>query len=89
MSIFELKTWRTIPSLSIARARCIVEHGALPVISYMSNQRCGGEGLRVDRFFRVSGPAEERRVYGLGRASVERVNSRLELVGLVILSLEG
>ena len=68
---------------------CIVGHGALPVIPYMSNQRCGGEGLRVDRFFRVSGSAEERRVYGLGRASVERVNSRLELVGLGGLKLRG
>ena len=68
---------------------CIVEHGAMPVIPYMSNQRCGGEVLRVDRFFRVSGPAEERRIYGLGRASVERVNSRLELVGLGDLKLRG
>jgi hypothetical protein len=68
---------------------CIVGHGALPVIPYMSNQRCGGEVLRVDRFFRVSGPAEERRIYGLGRASVERVNSRLELVGLGDLKLRG
>jgi transposase len=68
---------------------CIVEHGALPVIPYMSNQRRGGEVLRVDRFFRVSGPAEERRIYGLGRASVERVNSRLELVGLGDLKLRG
>jgi transposase len=68
---------------------CIVEHGAMPVIPYMSNQRCSGEVLRVDRFFRVSGPAEERRIYGLGRASVERVNSRLELVGLGDLKLRG
>ena len=68
---------------------CIVEHGAMPVIPYMSNQRCGGEVLRVDRFFRVSGPAEERRIYGLGRASVERVNSRLDLVGLGDLKLRG
>jgi IS5 family transposase len=67
----------------------IHEHGALPVIPYMSNQRCGGGVLRVDRFFRVSGPAEERRVYGLGRASVERVNSRLDLVGLGGLKLRG
>jgi len=68
---------------------CIVGHGALPVIPYMSNQRCGGEVLRVDRFFRVSGSAEERRVIGLGRASVERVNARLELVGLGGLKLRG
>ena len=45
--------------------------------------------LRVDRFFRVSGPVEERRIYGLGRASVERVNSRLGLVGLECLRLWG
>jgi len=67
----------------------ILEHGALPVIPYMSNQRGGEEVLRVDRFFRVSGPAEERRIYGLGRASVERVNSRLDLVGLGGLKLRG
>ena len=67
----------------------IHEHGALPVIPYMSNQRGGVEVLRVDRFFRVSGPVEERRIYGLGRASVERVNSRLGLVGLGSLKLRG
>lgn len=38
--------------------------------------------LRVDRYFRTSGSVNEKRVYGLGRASVERVNSRLEFVGL-------
>ena len=43
----------------------------------------------MDRFFRVSGLAEERRVIGLGRASVERVNSRLDLVGLGDLKLRG
>jgi transposase len=67
----------------------IEERGAEPVIPYMSNQRRGEEVLRVDRFFRVSGPEEERRIYGLGRASVERVNSRLELVGLGSLKLRG
>jgi hypothetical protein len=67
----------------------ILEHGALPVIPYMSNQRCGEEVLRVDRYFRVSGSVEERRIYGLERASVERVNSRLELVGLGGLKLRG
>ena len=60
----------------------------MPVVLYMSNQRCGGEVLRVDRFFRVSEPAEEGRVYGLGSASVERVNS-LDLVGLGGLKLRG
>lgn len=68
---------------------CILERGALPVIPYMSNQRGDEEVLRVDRFFRASGPAEERRIYGLGRASVERVNSRLDLVGLGDLKLRG
>jgi len=61
----------------------------MPVIPYMSNQKRGEEVLRVDRFFRVSGPEEERRIYGLGRASVERVNSRLDLVGLGGLKLRG
>jgi len=37
----------------------------------------------------VSGPVEERRIYGRGRASVERVNSRLDLVGLSGLKLRG
>jgi len=67
----------------------IEERGAEPVIPYMSNQRRGEEVLRVDRFFRVSGPEEERRIYGLGRASVERVNSRLDLVGLGCLKIRG
>jgi transposase len=67
----------------------IEERGAEPVIPYMSNQRRGEEVLRVDRFFRVSGPEEEKRIYGLGRASVERVNSRLDLVGLGCLKIRG
>ncbi len=67
----------------------IEERGAEPVIPYMSNQRRGEEVLRVDRRFRVHGPAEERRIYGLGRASVERVNSRLDLVGLGCLRIRG
>jgi transposase len=68
---------------------CIVEHGALPVVPYMSNQARGMSVLRVDRFFRVSGAEEERKVYGVGRACVERVNARLELVGLDCLKLRG
>ena len=69
---------------------CILELGATPVVPYMSNQSKGEPVLRVDRFFRTSGgTAEERRLYGLGRASVERVNSRLELVGLDCLRLRG
>jgi len=66
---------------------CVTEYGATPVVPYMSNQRRGESVFRVDRFFRTSGPCEERRIYGLGRASVERVNSRLELVGLECLKL--
>jgi hypothetical protein len=67
----------------------IEERGAEPIIPYMSNHKRGEEVLRVDRFFRVSGLVEERRVIGLGRASVERVNSRLDLVGLGGLKLRG
>jgi transposase len=68
----------------------IMELGAQPVVPYMSNQARGIPVLRVDRFFRTcGGSAEERRLYGLGRASVERVNSRLELVGLDCLRLRG
>jgi hypothetical protein len=55
----------------------------------MSNQRRGGEVLLVDRCFRVSGPVEEKRVYWLGRASAERANLRLGLVGLGYLKLRG
>ena len=68
---------------------CIVEQGAESVIPYPSNHRRGEEVLRVDRFFRTSGSAVERRVYEVGRASVERVNSRLEFVGLECLKLRG
>ena len=67
----------------------IGEHGAESVIPYPSNHRRGEPVLRVDRFFRTSGSAVERRVYGVGRASVERVNSRLEFVGLECLKLRG
>jgi len=55
---------------------CIVEYGAESVIPFMANQRRGEAVLRVDRRLDV-----ERRIYGVGRASVERVNSRLEFVG--------
>lgn len=67
----------------------IMGHGADLVVPYMSNQRRGEPVLRVDRLFRTSGPAWERRIYGLGRASVERVNSRLGMVGLGCLKLRG
>ena len=52
----------------------IREHGAEPVVPYMSNHRRGEPVLRVDRFFRTSGPAMERRIYGLGRASGRMVS---------------
>jgi len=68
---------------------CVVGYGAGPVIPYPSNRRRGESVLRVDRFFRTSGSAVERRVYEVGRASVERVNSRLEFVGLECLKLRG
>jgi hypothetical protein len=67
---------------------CIVEHGWEPIVPFMSNQAKGEPVLRVDRYLRTSGGSEEeRRLYGLGRASVERVNSRLELVVLDCLRL--
>jgi len=56
----------------------VADCGVVAVISYTSNQRKGEDVLRVDRFFRVYGSEEEGRLYGLGRSSVERVNSRLE-----------
>jgi hypothetical protein len=59
------------------------------VIPYPSNQARGEVVLRVDRFFRTSGSANERRIYGVGRASVERVNSRLMFVGLECLKFRG
>jgi IS5 family transposase len=68
----------------------IMEHGAMPVVPYKSNQARGELVLRVDHFFRTSGgSAEERRLYGLGRACVKRVNSKLELEGLDCLRLRG
>jgi len=68
---------------------CISEFGAESVIPFPSNHRRGESVLRVDRLFRTSGSAVERRVYEVGRASVERVNSRLEFVGLECLKLRG
>ena len=53
-------------------------YGVEAVIPYPLNQRKGEDVLRVDKFFRVYGSEEERRLYGLGRSSIERVNSRLE-----------
>lgn len=68
---------------------CITGLGAEPVVPYMANQARGEHVLRVDRYFRTSGPAEERRLYGLGRACVERVNARLGFVGLGCLRFRG
>ena len=56
----------------------VADYGMVAVIPYPSNQRKGDDVLRVDKFFRVYGSEEERRLYGLGRSSIERVNSRLE-----------
>jgi transposase len=56
----------------------VADCGVMAVIPYPSNQRKGEDVLRVDKFFRVYGSEEERRLYGLGRSSIERVNSRLE-----------
>ncbi len=58
--------------------RKVDDCGVVAVIPYPSNQRKGEDVLRVDRYFRVYGSEEERRLYGLGRSSIERVNSRLE-----------
>jgi len=56
----------------------MAESGAVAVIPYPANQRPGEPVLRVDKHFRVHGPAYERRIYGQVRAVIERVNSRLE-----------
>jgi hypothetical protein len=45
---------------SSERVRALVERVVIP---YMSNQRCGEDVLRVDRLFRVHGPAVEVEVY--------------------------
>ena len=52
--------------------------GVRVVIPFPANQQRGQKGmLRVDRYFRTHGPADEKRVYRL-RSSIERVNSRLK-----------
>ena len=77
----EKKHARACSQYSSKKVRdCISGFGAQAVVPYMSNQAKGEPVLRVDRFFKTSGSAEERRLYGLGRACVERVNARLELV---------
>jgi hypothetical protein len=45
---------------SSGRVRSLVEHAVIP---YMSNQRCGGDALRVDRLFRAHGPEDRVEVY--------------------------
>jgi len=52
----------------------VADCGVMAVIPYPSNQRKGEDVLRVDKFFRVHGSEEERRLYGLGRSSIKRVN---------------
>ena len=53
-------------------------HGVRSVIPYPANQRRREKGLlRVDKYFRTHGPADERRIYRQ-RLAVERVNSRLK-----------
>jgi hypothetical protein len=53
--------------------------GVRVVIPYPANQMRHQRGvLRVDRLFRVHGPADEKRLYRL-RSSIERVNSRLKI----------
>ncbi len=54
----------------------VADCGVKAVIPYPSNQKKGEDVLRVDNYFRVYGSEEERRLYGLGRSSIERVNSR-------------
>ena len=51
-------------------------NGVKAVIPFPSNQsRKEADVLRVDKYFRTHGPAEEKQVYML-RGAVERVNSR-------------
>lgn len=51
-------------------------YGVKAVIPYPANQnRKEADVLRVDKYFRTHGPAEERQIYTL-RGAVERVNSR-------------
>ena len=86
----EIKAVVGDPQYSSKKVRGLVEElGAEPIIPYMSYQRRGEEVLRVDRFFRVSEPEEERRIYGLGRASVERFTPGWSWLVWVALSLEG
>jgi transposase len=54
------------------------DSGVRVVIPFPANQLRGQKGLlRVDRYFRTHGPADDKRVYRL-RSSIERVNSRLK-----------
>ncbi len=45
----------------------VADCGVVAVIPYPSNQRRGEDVLRVDRYFRVHGSEEERRLYGRAR----------------------
>ena len=54
------------------------DSGVRVVIPFPANQLRGQKGLlRVDRYFRTHGPADDKRVYRV-RSSIERVNSRLK-----------
>jgi IS5 family transposase len=54
------------------------DSGVRAVIPFPANQQKGQRGLlRVDRYFRIHGSTDEKRVYR-SRSSVERVNSRLK-----------
>jgi len=58
----------------------IKDLNAEPVIPYPSNQKRGVKGLlRVDKKFRVHGPKRLKRLYRF-RGSVERINSRLDVL---------
>ena len=56
----------------------VADCGVMAVIPYPLKQRRGEDVLRADRYFRVHGSEEERRLYGWGMSSIERVNSSLE-----------
>jgi hypothetical protein len=56
----EVKAVVADSQFSSEKVRGFVEElGAQPVIPYMPSHRRGEDVLRVDRFFRVSGPVEE------------------------------
>jgi hypothetical protein len=72
-----MKTFIADPQYSSRKLReQLSTHGVKDVIPYPANQsRKESNVLRVDKYFRTHGPAEEKQVYTL-RGAVERVNSR-------------